>query len=427
MTRRPAATASRVAPRPTAAALDVRRARGAILVHTAATLVGLMAFMAFIVDYGILWTARRQIQNAADVAALAAANSLAFDAPNDHGRARVSALTAVGRNQVWGGSPGVTDGDITFPACPAGAVGSGPCVRVEAFRNQAHGNPLPTVFGQLVNVNAQGVAATATAQVLYGHDTDCVRPMAIPDRWDERNPPPPPKPWTPLETFSAYGPPLPAIPDYYEPPGGGFFGPNGTGFSRGPSGGMTGGDHGLSVAYRPAQPPYQLETNPQSFLPVRIGGGGAGGFLNAMTGCESDTIGPGSIMELESSGVDAATLQAGAELIGQDPGAVWDSSLNGGHGGVVGGCMASADCPGPRGRTVSPRIIAIPAFNPDAWDSFPAGSNTSVQVTRIVGFFVDHLEPPRIAGRLMVYPVIPRSTMTAHPDSSFIVSVSLIR
>jgi hypothetical protein len=427
MTRHLRAAVSWVSNRLGAAAPDVRSARGAILVWTAGMLVGLTAFSAFVIDYGILWAARRQIQNTADAAALAAANSLAFDAPGDLARARASALAAAARNPVWappGGTavPVMNDGDITFPTnCPAGAIGVGPCVRVEAFRNQGRGNPLPTIFAYLAGKTQQGVQATATAQVLYGDSIDCVRPMAIPDKWNELFPAP--QPWTEFATFQRYqvtGVPIPNG-DYYEPPGGGLFGPNGTGFSRG------GGDYGLPVSYLPALAPYKLAANQRAFLPVRIGSGGPSGFFAAMTSCTPNVVGPGSVLQLEDSIVTSETIQAGTTLLNMDPGAQWDPSLNGGRGGVAGGCMASASCVGPNGALVSPRIIAIPAFNPDAWDSFPPGTNTSVQVTRILGFFVEGVENGRIYGHLMVYPVIPRSTMTASPDSSFIVSVTLVR
>ena len=46
------------------------RERGAVLVHVAVTLVGLVAFSALTIDYGVLWTSRRQAQNAADAGAL---------------------------------------------------------------------------------------------------------------------------------------------------------------------------------------------------------------------------------------------------------------------------------------------------------------------------------------------------------------------
>lgn len=416
--------------RPTAAGvLDVCGARGAILVHTAAMLVGLMAFSAFIVDYGILWTARRQIQNAADAAALAAASSLAFSLPSGQPGAQAlainAAVAAAAQNRVWGQPPVVEGSTISFPNCPPGAIGSGPCVRVDAFRNQPHGNPLPTIFGQIVNVTAQGVQATATAQVLWGERTNCVRPMAVPDRWEEMNPAP--QPWSNVATFSRYGlgGNLLAPADYYEPPGGGLYGPNGTGFSR-EANGAGPAAFGRTIAWGPALPPYKLATNPEAFLPVQIGNGGPSGFYTAMIACTQPEVGPGSVVQFEDSDVTTETVQAGQTLINQDLGAYWDSSLNAGRGGIAGGCMTSGTCSGPLGPHVSPRLIAVAAFNPDLWDAAPPG-NRDVVITRILGFFIERLETPAIGGRLTTYPVIPRSTMTADAQASFLASVTLVR
>ena len=92
-------------------------------------------------------------------------------------------------------APDVTPGDVTFPVCPPGSPGAGTnsCIRVNVFRNQrADGNPLPTFFGRLLDINEQGVRATATAEVMFGDSTDCVKPFAIPDKWlearDDRGP-----------------------------------------------------------------------------------------------------------------------------------------------------------------------------------------------------------------------------------------------
>ena len=53
-----------------------RGERGAVLVNAAIAMIGLISFSALVVDYGILWSARRQAQNAADAGAMAAAVSL---------------------------------------------------------------------------------------------------------------------------------------------------------------------------------------------------------------------------------------------------------------------------------------------------------------------------------------------------------------
>ncbi|HWJ54869.1 MAG TPA: pilus assembly protein TadG-related protein, partial [Vicinamibacterales bacterium] len=48
-----------------------RRQRGAVLVHVAVAMTGLLAFSALTIDLGSLWVARGQAQNAADAGALA--------------------------------------------------------------------------------------------------------------------------------------------------------------------------------------------------------------------------------------------------------------------------------------------------------------------------------------------------------------------
>jgi len=394
-----------------------RAERGAILVQTAIMLVGLTAFGAFIVDYGVLWTARRQVQNAADAAALAAAISLGFDAPGDQARARQNAIIAVGQNPVWGAPADMGAGDVTFPPCPVGAVpaqGGGVCVRVEVFRNQRAGaTPLPTIFANLVNVSDQGVKATATAQVLYGSSTDCVRPLAVPDKWQELRGDVPPAGWDVLDSFDRYHLGALLTPaDFYQPPGAGG---NGTGYSRGPTGGSA-GDYGANVEFAPAVIPGKASAS--FFLPVHIAPGGT--FAGDLASCSSRIVEPGDTLQVELNNVAGEFAQGVLSLIGQDPAASWSVAMNGGRGGVAGGCMASGAC------TISPRIIAVPVFDPDAWDLGGPG-NGVVRVTRIAGFFVANLEDGYVVGRLMVYPSPPRSTMNADPNSAFVVSAALVR
>ena len=86
---------------------------------------------------------------------------------------------------------GAQQPDVQLDGChvsavPAGAPGPpDTCVQVDAFRNQARGNALPMFFGNLVGVSSQGVRATATAQIVTADTTECLKPWAILDRWDE--------------------------------------------------------------------------------------------------------------------------------------------------------------------------------------------------------------------------------------------------
>ncbi|MCC6988773.1 MAG: hypothetical protein IT181_07230 [Acidobacteria bacterium] len=402
-----------------ATAPEVRAERGAILVQVAAMMLGLTALSAFIVDYGILWTSRRQIQNTADAAAMAAAVSLAFDAPGDLARARANAMTAVAQNFVWGAQAAA---EVAQVACPAGSVGAGTCVRVQVFRNQASGSPLPTVFGSLVGVNDQGVRATATAQVLFGDSSDCVRPIAIPDRWTEFHNNAGGGGWDALDTFERYRPngSLLPSPDVYVPPGG--IGANGTGYSRLGGGGFP-SDYGVQVRFAPQQFLNQPVGN-ERFVPVRItpGANGPWDMLRDMSFCAPRIVLPAADLSVEPANADMPTREGLDALISQDPNAFWEASLYGGRGGVRGGCMANGTC------TVSPRIVPIVAFHPDAWDQQPPFEpNKIALVSRLVGVFFESYQAPFFIARLMGYPTTPRSNMTADPQSSFVISVALVR
>ena len=142
--------------------------RGAILVHVAMSLLALMAFSAFTIDYGVLWSSRGQAQNAADAGALAAGVALAYDNANDlsdSGPAKLNAFEAAQKNLVWGKVPDVDiTTDVTFPPCPPDA-GGGTCVRVDVHRTTSRANALPMFFGQLFGRTTQDIRATATAQL----------------------------------------------------------------------------------------------------------------------------------------------------------------------------------------------------------------------------------------------------------------------
>ncbi len=51
----------------------------------------------------------------------------------------------------------------------------------------SRGNPLPSFFARLVGIATQDMKATATAKVLKGNATQCMRPFGIMDKWDEWN------------------------------------------------------------------------------------------------------------------------------------------------------------------------------------------------------------------------------------------------
>ena len=97
----------------------------------------------------------------------------------------------------------------------------------------------------------QGVRATATAEVLFGDSTECVKPFAIADKWLELRNDVGPAGYSDDDSFERYAQngnnrgALLTPADYYELPNapGGQYGPNGTGYTRN-SVGLGGSDYG---------------------------------------------------------------------------------------------------------------------------------------------------------------------------------------
>lgn len=413
--------------------------RGAVLVQVAIALVGLVAFSAFVIDYGVMWVARRQAQNAADAAAMAGAISLGFVNMEDQDLAREAALDAAAQNLVWGEPPDVAPEDVTFPVCPPGSPGAGTdaCIRVDAYRNQARANPLPTFFSRVVGITEQGVRATATAEVLFGDSTDCVKPFAIADKWLELRNDQGALGWSEEDSFERYvqngrnrGQVLnPA--DYYEPPAGQDPGcgdcsyqPNGTGFTR-ESTALGGSDYGRPIILKAGNPNQAIA--PGWYHPVVINpdeGPGGANYRDNIATCDPTVIGPGTVLQVEPGNMIGPTSQGIRDLIALDPGARWNTSLNNGQGGIEGGCMAAATNP----CAISPRLVAIPVFNPDTYDAGRASGRIDITIVKVLGFFIEGMvDGNDVLGYLTTYPTSPRSGTSDTPGAAFVVSIALVR
>jgi len=389
-----------------------RSERGAVMVHVAFAFLGLTAFSSFVVDYGVLWSARRQAQNAADAAAMAAASSLGFVDATDQGLARTAALNAAAVNLIWGQPPDITAGDITFPPCPVGSpgVGTNTCVQVNVFRNQrAGGSPLPTIMGGVVGIANQGVRATATAEVIYGTATNCVKPFAIADKWTElRNNNGPPD-WDETDDFERYvqngnnAGTLLAPADLYTPPTTGNPGNNGTGFD------VT-IDYGQRLVLKSGNPNQALQ--PGWYSPVVINPGCVGGncYRDAIAQCAPNVIRAGDVLTMEPGNMIGPTNQGITDLIAPDP-RRWV------NGEITGTCTG----------TSCTRVVAIPVFNPDLWDLGPSNGRSTVVVTRVVGMFIDRIQGNDVTGYLVPYPSAAYSGTGGVAGSSFVVSIVLVR
>src|SRR6266849_9191700 len=75
--------------------------RGQVLIHVAFALLALLAISGFVVEHGLMWTARVQAQAAADAGALAGAGTLEADLTNTTGATQAAQFFA-GKTAVWG-------------------------------------------------------------------------------------------------------------------------------------------------------------------------------------------------------------------------------------------------------------------------------------------------------------------------------------
>jgi len=405
--------------------------RGAILLHVAIAMVVLIGYLTFVVDYGVFWVGRRQAQNSADAGALAGAIAMAFDANGwtdrtPTGPARTAAQQMALANWTWGQAPSVimaTDVYFTgLPAdmCPADANGNTPCIRVDVYRNQARGNPLPAIFGAAVGLASQGVRATATARVAIADASECLKPWAIPDKWQDDHDVTPQIDtiWTADDTFetgvqqgSSWVPLAP--PDVYIPPS--PSGP-GTGFT-------VAADLGTQVILKAGGP--QTSLSPGVFFPVRLpiyGGTSTGGddYRANISGCNGLPVGIGDTLESENGNMIGPTAQGIADLIALDPSASWDPVAD----AVVNSCaQASPPC-----AASSPRIVAIPVFDAAVYESTKRQGLPVFTIVNILGFFLDNLQGNDVVGYLTTAPGLTRgATAPIDPQSAFLAQIQLIR
>jgi Flp pilus assembly protein TadG len=432
----------------------IRNQRGTVIIQVAVSLLALLALSSFVFDYGVMWASRGQAQTSADAGALAGAISLAFDSGTDFDAARARAIALAQANRVWGEAPSVTDADVTFPPCPPGAPGvPDTCIKVDVYRNQARNNALPTFFARLAGVTDQGVRATATAQIVTGNTTECLKPWAIIDRWDEYNEaggepdyPNPDPDFLPSSTFDRYSTGLgntpPQEPDLYVPPS--AAGP-GTGF-RLPA------DLGRQFAIK-------VDTNTNAtvsagwFRAIRLprldGQTGGNVYRDNITSCgglpssfaSPDTECPATIgnadaafwaergcFATEPGNMVGPTAQGIDELVARDPGASW------GAGGIVGSAFDPA--------TSSPRVVPIGLLDIDNFLSQdPSGANGVLRLVNIYGFFIEGMgdvdvdtgamslaaNGRSVIGRIMTIPSTARGSSSLPQSASFLRTIVLVR
>jgi len=347
--------------------------RGVSLIVVAVMILVLVGMCSFVLDYGLVWAARRQAQNAADAGALAGAQALAkddstwtaFPAPLN-AAADASANGIAQTNQVLGATPGTE----ALARCPAWMVAPNNvnCVEVNVYRDGSHGSTtFPVFFSRLIGQTSQSVKATATAQVMSANASGCMRPWFIPDWYQDIN-----------------GNNVYDAGDIYSPPG---YDPHNVAPNPEP---------GLGAIVE-----FHANGGPSSYGQLDVGSGGSA-IHDAIDNCYTGppfkigdvaTTKPGGTVGPEKMGIN--------DLLDWDPDSGVCASWSAGcvrwdpvKQEIVGGCSAAGTCvcgsnPCPYGGTQSPRIVqaAICAPSEATCSGTIPGTNT-VHITNILSFFI---------------------------------------
>jgi Flp pilus assembly protein TadG len=390
--------------------------RGAIFVQVGIAVLALMAFNVFVLDYGMLWIARGQAQNAADAGALAGALARGYDDRNNPpapgGLAADIATAVAARTQVWTQAPSAT---ASF-ACPNGV--NGRCTRVDVYRDGTNGSTaLPTLFGPIIGINSQSVRATATAVTANGNVTPCMRPFAFADLWIEDAPDD--------NEFNHYRPGTqqllpPADRDEYTPPS-----------STQPGLTRISTNYGERivwdlVGWGAIEAGAPITRN--LVVPLDLPGGET--YQQNMVQCVGQPLRLNDTVPLDITITPAIEAAAFTAVFNQDRNADYDY----GNSRIVNSCA-------PACAPVSPRLIPIALYDPlrfqtglatDNW--IAAGcptNNPCVTISNIVGFFVHRVGAtggfgPH--GHVLRYPgAAATGAPTFVDDASWLVTTYLIR
>jgi hypothetical protein len=395
-----------------------RSERGAITIHVAVALTALLMFGGMVVDQGVFFTSRRQAQTAADAGALAGAGELQLN-PSGTANATVMAQHFAGTiNGVWGQAVGTGNVSVIYPIlCPDKVDPN--CIRVDVYRglNRAganQGNPIQTFMVSMLGIGQQRIRATATAQIAAGNALECIKPWVVADRWtDNSGTGSNTSGWDQEDSFN------PGVDTYTAASG--FSAETDIGLQL-----MLKGDgHDLSSGWN---------------LEIDLNGGNGGNVYNdEISGCPdwvptvglydgstSCTINPDHInyekgcLNVKTGVKEGPTIQGVHYLVGLDSTASWDTSSN----SVTGGCTTAGTCQtaNPLGINLSPRIVPIALFSPQAYsDGGFTGNGGMARVINLLGFFIEGMcdevypTPPAwcgtggdpgktVVGRLMKYP-----------------------
>jgi len=353
--------------------------RGAALLMVAFAMFALISFAVLAIDGAVLMTTRTQLSNAADAAALAGASGL-VDGGQDEAVRRAIEFASYNKAHRHRMSPVViTDDDVTFPRPSA--------VRVRTHRTRATRDALQTFFLSFVDPgsgNRADMTAVATAEAYDVCSSRCLKPWAIPDRWNDANGD---------GTWDAG--------DTYSPEATGYNAPDDVGVPIVLKVGDPKGTIAPGVFFAVDYPPLD---NPDGEKPET----GATAYKGWISGCVPHIVGVGDRLQIEPGRMQGPTTQGMRKLIDQDPGAYWDAESQSIQGSAY---------------PLSPRIGLVPFFDPT---TPPAPGRNYVTVVKLGAFFIERLgKSGEVWGRFITI-TVQGTPCAGGTGTSFVRSIALV-
>lgn len=361
--------------------------RGVALVLVALGLTAFLGVAALALDMGMLYTARTESQRVADGAALAGASQFIENPghPDLVGLVRAEAKEYAALNSVRGEPVVLQDTDIdVWPDDDSVRV----TVRhVEGGVNGA----IATYFGRILGFDTGEVITNATAWAApEGTTTEvtCPLPVAMADKWFQHP-----------DGTAAWEP---SIGDHYCPPNGPPDDPSypNAGCTHDPTvHSYTNVDIGTEFIVKPSQGGTSKGSGNEDegahfepgwwYLWLPSGCHGAKDVMDFILACDVDcgfSVAEGDTLT-DQNGNAQAVEQAFEDLIAEDPGAEWTD-------GCVDGldCITGSKCElETESCDLSPRVRAVPLFDPNTYDK--TGSDANFVTSNLVYVFIDHVDP----------------------------------
>ena len=373
----------------------VRGQRGATMALMAVLLFGMLAMAALAIDMSMLYDARGEAQRAADATALAGASAFLEPVPVDQQvpMARERALKYAQLNRIRADSLDTLNVQVTIvqvPTAPTGRVTTIETNEVtlniipdsQKVRAWVQRAGIGTYFAHTIGVPWGNVKAMATAWASSAGTGKCLKPLAIPDIFNETSNDCGNRPqdcnanklWDTGEGWDfntdegdTYVPFNPDAPD-----------PSQTGYGSEWRNDVDGilGDQGRTITIKAQRPGEAITSG--FFYPWRIGeSSGANDYRDNILGCNPTEVSVGDSVDIEPGNMVGPTRQAFNDLINLDPSAVYNPQTGGIDNSVYGDHWRD-----------SPRVVPLGLFDPNLIEGINGGSSPIV-FNNFALFFVE--------------------------------------